>query len=127
MQTLTEFTDDARRCSDAIRLHIVGGSAGKWAAIRLRDGSSDGVAYDTRRDAIRHQLHESLCAYVKIPADDMPVEHAARFLVLNRKIYDAGMRLTDPDGPEVIAPLSTESVDAMIRDLRKVKVGRRDH
>lgn len=127
VETYTEFNDAARRCSDAIRLHIAAGMAGKWAAIRLRDGGSDGVAYGTRSDAIYHQLHERTCAYIKIPPDDMPVEHAARFLVLQRKIYDAGFRLSDPDGPEAFMPLSTEATDAMIRDLRKLKVGHRDH
>lgn len=127
VETYTEFNDSARRCSDAVRLHISMGMAGKWAAIRLRDGGSDGTAYDTRRDAINHQIHEQLCAYIKIPPDDMPVEHAMRFLVLQRKVYDAGMRFSDPDGPEPFMPLSTAATDAMIRDLRKMKVGRRDN
>lgn len=125
-ETLMELSDAGRRCSDTIRMHIAAGMSGKYAAIKLIDGSSDGIAYDTRADAIRHQLHETLCAYVKIPVDDMPPEHATRFLILNRKVYDAGAHFTDPDGPEMFMPLSTESIDAMIRDLRKVRVSRRD-
>lgn len=90
-------SDAAKRCSSTITLHSVTGNGGKWAAIRLSDGGSDGVVYDTRADAIRHQLHETLCAYVQIPHDHMPPEHAERFLAFHRKCYDAGLRLSDPD------------------------------
>ena len=109
-------SDAARRCSDTIRLHIVAKMAGRWAAIRLSDGGSDGVAYDTRADAIRHQLHETQCAYVKIPPDDMPPEHAERFLAFHRKAYDAGFRLTDPDDRrEVIMPYTLERFRDLMR------------
>lgn len=96
--TRNRYSDAARRCSDAIRLHIVAGNAGKWAAIRLSDGGSDEVAYDTRADAVRHQLHEQQCAYVAIPVDDMSPAAAERYLAMHRELYDAGFRLTDPDG-----------------------------
>lgn len=109
-------SDAARRCSDVIRTHIVAGMAGKWAAIRLSDGGSDGVAYDTRADAIRHQLHETLCAYVRIPPDDMPPEHAERFLAFHRRVYDAGFRLTDPDDRrEVLMPATIEEFNQLMR------------
>lgn len=107
--------DAARRCSDIIRTHIIAGHAGRWAAIRLRDGGSDGTAYDTRRDAICHQLHETLCAYVRIPPDDMPPAHAARFLAFHRRVYDAGHRMADPDGPEPIMPMTREGLRAFLR------------
>lgn len=114
-----EYSDAAKRCSDTIRLHIACGMAGKWAAIRLSDGGSDNVAYDTRADAVRHQLHESLCAYVKIPLDDMPPDHAERFLAFHRKAYDAGFRLTDPDDRrEVIMPYTREAFRAFMKGNR---------
>jgi len=125
VETLTELSDAGRRCSDAVRMHIAAGGVGRYIAVKLTDGSNDGNLYDTRADAIRHQLHETQCMYVKIPADDMPPEHATRLLVLSRKVYDAGAHFTDPDGPEMFVPLSTDSVDAMIRDLGKVQVSRR--
>lgn len=113
------YSDAAKRCSDIIRMHVVAGSAGKWAAIRLSDGGSDNVAYDTRADAVRHQLHESLCAYVKVPLDDMPPEHAERFLAFHRKAYDAGFRLTDPDDRrEVIMPYTREAFRAFMKGNR---------
>ncbi len=103
--TARQFSDAAKRCSDMIAIHILAGKAGLWAAIRLSDGSSDGIAYDRRADAIRHQLHESQCAYVKIPHDAMPLAEAESFLEFHRKAYDAGFRLIDPDDPrELIQP-----------------------
>lgn len=108
-----------RRCSDIIRLHILAGMAGQWAAIRLSDGGSDGIPYPSKKDAVRHQLHETLCAYVRIPRDDMPPAEAARFLGLNRLLYDKGLRLADPDGPdlEVIVPDRAEEFDALVAQI----------
>lgn len=84
----------------------------KWVAVRLADGSSDGTLYDSRRDAVRHQLDEQLCAYVCIPPSGMNVCAAESFLATNRKLYDAGFRLTDPDdargGRDVIPRLRSE-------------------
>lgn len=92
-----KYSDAAYRCSDLIRQHIVNGDATRWAAIRLSDGGSDGIAYDRRADAVRHQLHESLCAYVCIPVDDMTPRAAQVFLTATRQLYDAGYRVSDPD------------------------------
>ena len=115
-------SDAAKRCSDMIRIHILAGMGGKYAAIRLSDGGSDGVAYDTRRDAIRHQLHERQCAYIKIPLDNMPPAHAERFLKIQRDLYDNGFRLCDPDGPELISPITDEGMAqamALLKGPRK--------
>jgi len=106
-----QWSDAAKRCSDEIRLHIAMKMYGKWVAIRLSDGGSDHTAYDTRADAIRHQLHETQCAYVKVPRDDMPPHHAEIFLAFHRKTYDAGFRLTDPDDRRhAVMPYTLESM-----------------
>lgn len=111
--------DDARRCSDTITTHAVAGMAGRWAAIRLSDGGSDGVCYETRADAVRHQLHETQCAYVRIPPDGMPAEHAARYLAFHRRCYDAGFRLTDPDDRrEPVMPYTREAFARFMRGSR---------
>lgn len=92
--------DAARRASDHVNfhLHALGVAAvGKWVAIRLSDGSSDGVLYDKKADAIKHQLHETTCAYVQIPVGGMPPEDALVFMKYNRQLYDAGFRIADPD------------------------------
>lgn len=100
VNALGVYSDAARRCSDVINTHVAVhkfGAFGKWAAIRLSDGGSDGVMYDTKADAVRHQLHETQCAYVRIPLDGMSAREAEIYLEFNRKLYDAGMRMSDPE------------------------------
>ncbi len=93
----TVVTEEGRRVADTVRLHIAGGQAGRWLAFRLSDGGTDGVVYDDRAAAIRYQLHESQCAYIKIPYDTLTDQEASRYLVLCRMAYDAGLRFTDPE------------------------------
>jgi len=103
--------DIGKRASDVINLHLIGGNVGKWVALRLSDGSSDGIPYDSRREAIEHQLHEQLCCYVRVPLTGMPPEHALRFIQLNRALYEAGYRIADPDMPgEPIYPERLEDI-----------------
>jgi hypothetical protein len=110
-----QLDDIGKRASDVISLHIVGGNVGKWVALRLEDGSSDGIPYDTRRDAIEHQLHEQLCCYVKVPPDGMTPADALRFILLNRAIYAAGFRLAEPESEtEPIYPMTNEEVMQII-------------
>jgi hypothetical protein len=119
-ETPESLADIGRRVSETIGLHIAAGSVGRWAAFRLADGTSDGIPYDTRADAIRHQLHESLCCYVKIPPDGMPAYDALRFVLINRAVYAAGFRLTDPDDDrEPILPMTNEEIDAALAAFRK--------
>lgn len=104
------FSDSARRMADNVNIHIAAlgeAASGKWVAIRLSDGGSDGVLYDTRTQAITHQVHEKQCLYVRIPpfGDTMTPREAQAFLNLQRSLYDAGYRLQDPDDPAPINPL----------------------
>lgn len=105
---LAQHFDTARRASDAIRLHLLANrdqTIHSWVAIRLSDGGTDGVLYDTKAQAVRHQLHEYQCAYVYVPADGMPPRVAETFLRFHRHLYDNGFRLADPDKDlEVIMP-----------------------
>jgi len=125
MPTDAEWADAAKRCSDEINLHCAMGNIGKWIAVRLIDGGSDHVAYDSRRDAIRHQLHERMCMYIVVPPDGMPPEHAIRLLALHRKVYDAGFRFSDPDGPEVITPSTMEDLHKALGNIKRVRIGYR--
>jgi hypothetical protein len=118
-ETPTETLDIGRRVSDAMHLHILAGSVGEWMAVRLSDGSSDGIAYPSRADAIEHQIHEQLCAYLRVTPDGIQPTDAVRFIELNRALYDAGYRLADPDMPgEPIYPQTVEELRAAIRELR---------
>ncbi len=105
-----------------MRQFIVDGKAGLWAAIRLSDGGCDGIAYATKRDAIRFQLWENQCAYLRIPRDDCPPREAAGILKIHRELYDKGLRLADPDddpGREVIAPWKLEDLELAVGDLMR--------
>jgi hypothetical protein len=118
----TADIDAGRRVNEAVTLHILTGSVGRWIAVKLIDGSSDGIAYDSRADAIRHQFHEQLCCYMVITPDGITPEDALRFIRLNRALYDAGYRLADPDMPgEPIYPNTIEEAERYIRELNRGK------
>jgi hypothetical protein len=120
--------DSAKRAYDIVRayVHFVEYSEriGKWVALRLEDGGSDGVLYDSKRDAIRHQAHEQLCAYFSYrgaPNGFANVRDTAAWMAYHRHAYDRGARLPDPDdaggGPELIMPTAEEQVFMQLRDL----------
>lgn len=111
--------DIGRRVTEAMALHVAAGSIGKWLAVRLSDGSSDGIPYDSRPEAIRHQFHEQLCCYLQVTPDGITPSDAYRFIRLNRALYDAGYRLADPDMPgEPIYPLTIAQMERAIEGLR---------
>lgn len=119
-------SDAARHASDAVNLHLsaLGFEAvGKWVAIRLMDGRSDGTLYDRKAEAIRHQLFEKLCAYVRIPPGGMNPCQAESYLASHRKMYDAGFRLVDPDaahgGRDVIPRLTSRDQATALASLRR--------
>jgi hypothetical protein len=118
------YSDAARRCADivnsvAIIENAVGNYNQRWVAIRLSDGGSDGETYASKADAVRHQLHESLCAYVLVPPTGMEAREAEIFLNFHRKAYDAGFRTTDPDDPDIIPPIANETIASQSRRLGK--------
>lgn len=94
------YSTAARHCADAVNLHVAVdpyGSIGKWVAVRLADGKSDGRLYESKYEAVRFQLHETMCAYISIPPGGMPVADAEVYLKVMRQLYDAGYKLADPD------------------------------
>ena len=120
-----DHSDAAKACSDAVNLHVsaLGFDAmGKWVAVSLATGKSDGVLYDLKRDAIRHQLHEQVCAYVCIPPTGMNVCDAENYMALHRRLYKAGMGIIDPDakngGKSVIPRLTREHQMRQMSALR---------
>lgn len=94
------YSDSARRLSDAVNLAVAAeGFAvfGRWMAARLSDGGTDGKTYPDKRTAVRFQLHEFQCAYLRIPPTGMSPQEAEIFLEFNRRLYDNGYRMPDPD------------------------------
>jgi len=90
----------------------------KWLAIRLQDGGYDGVLYDSREDAIRHQIDERFCAYVCMGTMLAGAKEldCAIYLEFHRQAYDANMRLHEPEAPQIIMPTSV--YDRITRRVR---------
>lgn len=118
-------SDAAKRVSDTYRLHRTAdpiGSIGSWFAAALADGTTDGVLYDGKRAAVRHQHHnEQWYAFVCINPGDMSPCEAEEFLATCRMLYDRGIRLTDPDdlhgGRQVIQRATVEDQRSLVRSI----------
>jgi hypothetical protein len=116
-------SDAAKRIYDNYHLHRSAnyyGSQGKWIACALNDGSSDGELYDSKPSAIHHQHHnEQFYAYIQITPANMTLCSAEIFLRVTRRMYDAGIRMADPDHPQggrqLITRSSTEDQLAYLR------------
>lgn len=92
-----DVTPAGARAADTIAAaQATPGHIGGWVAIRLSDGASDGVVYDTRQAAVRHQLHETQCAYAQVPPTGFSAAEGTAFLSYHRKVYNAGHLLPDP-------------------------------
>lgn len=69
---------------------------GRWVAVSLADGSMRPEVYESKREAVRFQLHETQCAYLCVTG--FPTLGEMRlFLDTNEELYDAGLHLADPD------------------------------
>lgn len=124
--------DAAKRLSDIVNnicisqpLDVVVRS---WIAVSLADGSTDGGLYESRIEAVKHQYHETQCAYLclKESPHGMPTQDAYVYLKFHRDAYEAGMRLTDPEkdngGYDLRMPIAREDVNRQIATLnRKVR------
>jgi hypothetical protein len=122
-QTCIEISDAAKRMADIINGLVsftpVWDLRTKWIAVRLSDGGTDGVLYDSRDDAIRHQIDERFCAYVCMASmvqGAKPLD-CAIYLEFHRQAYDANMRLHEPEAPQLILPTSVyDRMTGRVRD-----------
>jgi len=118
-------SDAAKRMADTYNLHKIGAgyaAIGKWIAVTLAEGTSDDVLYDNKRDAVRHQKHnEQYYAYIKIVPPSMKYCDAEVMLNTHRRMYDAGMRMADPDaksgGLDLITRLTQSDMLAQSRGV----------
>lgn len=119
----SEYGDAAKRVSDTYAMHRLAdpiGNIGQWFAVKLSDGTSDMSLYPNKRECIRHQTgDEKLYAYVQIVPATMTPRDAEIFLRTHRKLYDAGIRLVDPDhsagGLDLITRVAREDQLANVR------------
>lgn len=126
-----EHEDAAKRVADAYNLHRVAGgyeTVGKILAFRLQDGSHDGVAYDTKPEAVYHQKHnERFCMFVRVRTQSMTVCEAATLLRSGRMLYDLGNNQADRDHPsgglQVIPRLANR--DQVWQDMALLRALRR--
>lgn len=90
--------DRAKRMADVLALHQTVLSrdellVGRFVAIRLADGGSDGVAYDTRADAVEHQRNSmSRHAYFRIPLQRWGARQCDVLLWYVESCYNSGFR-----------------------------------
>lgn len=110
----------AQRMAEAVNLHVAvhnaelgeGRDRPGYVAIRLEDGRSpDGVLYDTRADAARHQRDDPWCFYVKVGRSAMPVREAWVVLNYARQAKKNGVIFSEE---EVILPHRLELARALI-------------
>lgn len=118
-------TDAAKRICDTYNLHRLGlgyDAIGKYFASALADGSTDNVAYDTKRECVRHQHHnEDYYTFIKIGPQTMGQCEAEVMLKIARMAYEKGLKFADPDdahgGREVIKRLTVEDQMSHVRGL----------
>ena len=118
-------SDAAMRVYDTYHLHrsAVGiyNVIGKWFASSLNDGSTDGVLYDSRPDAIRHQHHnEKWFTFVQVTQANMTVCSAEVMLNIARK-FDASLMDRDArgGGKQAIARATWEDQVAQMLEIPK--------
>lgn len=98
-----DVLEAGKRASDVANMHLQfavwDDIRTKWIAFNLGDGRSDGVLYDSKKDAVKHQFHEQLCAYFafKNCPNGTNARDMAIFIQFTRDAYKAGFRLSDPE------------------------------
>lgn len=94
-----EEWEAARRLSDTVGQLIADrgrdACVGRWVAWRLDGSRVDQTLYDTRNDAMRHQLWENLSGYIRIPPDGVTPKQAWVHIVYMRQFYENGGRFSD--------------------------------
>lgn len=87
------FSDEAKRMSDVVNTALLAdqeGNRGRWMAIRLSDGGSDGTTYPDIYTAIAFQFHYSQCLYLPIPSGGIQPKEADVLIGAYRKTYELG-------------------------------------
>lgn len=103
----------AKRFRDTVALHRLALTndevvARRFMAIRLSDGGSDNVAYETRADAYRNQLNAEWCGYVQIPPVVWDLHTCDALLNYMRIAYNNGFR--PQPGAWLLTPANIEEV-----------------
>ena len=95
-----DFSDAAKRISDAMTLHYLAGSAGQWCAFRLDNGKSPdrNTTYDRWVECVRFQKWDrDRFVYLQVEPPGMTPKEAGAFLKYARFLHSRGWRLPPPD------------------------------
>jgi len=92
--------DAAKRFQEALWVHQFAQGlealvAGRYMAVSLTDGSSDGVAYESRDEAVNKQTSNgdgNRVLYFRIPLERLTIRHVDSLLWYARGTYTAGYR-----------------------------------
>lgn len=107
-------SDPAKRMADILTTHYLAdpaGNRGRFCAIRLSDGGSDGVLYGNVAEAAWAQLHYRQCAYVRISTGGFGPRECDVILAYHRKVYDLGNLPPYLSGVPLRVPTSLERMN----------------
>jgi hypothetical protein len=118
-----ELIECGQRIHDEYVLHRLAdpiGNLGQFFAVRLQDGTSNHVLYPSmdaaRRDIGRREV-EDRWMYIQLVPTTLPVRDAAILLRVQRRMYDAGIRVSSMDGRTMIPRVSREDYAAQVRSI----------
>jgi len=117
-----EVEESAKRMCEAVNIHVlanneIGRTSPGFVAINLDDGRSlDGVLYDNRADATRHNRNKTGVAFIMVGRNSMPLNEAIIVLQTNRKAAKNGVMFTEE---QVVVPHLTELLDGYIPNTLK--------
>ena len=117
-ESMARLADAAARFRDTMHLHqqalprdqLLARRA--WVAIRLSDGGSDNTTYESRTEAIKHQIFSTQCGYLPVPLERIDLYTADSLLWYWEKMYDAGHR---PKEDNIL--ILPNTFDGMIEDI----------
>lgn len=118
-----ELMDCGKRIAAEFAMHRLAdpiGNLGMFFAVRLQDGTSNHVLYpsmdDARRDIGRRD-DEDRWMYVQIVPSTLPARDAAILLRAQRKMYDAGIRVSSMNGRVMIPRIAREDQIAQLSSV----------
>ncbi len=124
-------SDEAKRISEAMTLHTLAGSAGKWASFRMSDGREvqAATAYDSHYDAMRHAgWDRDTTVYIEITPDGMPPHEAQGALDFARNLHAMGFRIPGPEfSYDPTVPLLASDRAKTVAHLAKVPLAKVHH
>lgn len=108
--------DEGRRISDAAAQLVTDGRSGEWLYVRLADGWPSPTGYPSRRDAWQAAGtgRDRYFGFLLVPPTGVPPREAQGWLAVQRRLSDAGWRVSDPDAAAPAMPATREGVSRLL-------------